>query len=448
MQVARCLLLLAALLAVASAQRRRRSASSAADMKARLDLVLDFSDLETANMADATNAATQEITDTAASINAAADAVQAATIAQLDTRTKSLSTLVASVQTNVNALAPSISQTVSLLTAQLSTETAARSTTYATISNAYAALDTAVSSSIVAATADRSTIRAARTTDTILASVSTQLAAATSTEASRAVAETAGQSTAVSSIRPSHSSLTKTALATEATRADTACASVATASATFSAVNRDGSLDHTACTSPGAMYYSTARRVNFVCAEGYYTPFAYTGAFLGTTILSTAQVATMMNILGGAGPNSAWTRCFRMGADGSSSTTWHSKCDGLGQTVILAKATNGYVWGGYNAQGWTSRGGYYITSKRAVMFRFNGNQAEGVYSTNYPENAHYDTSTYGPTWGGGHDWYTPQTMTSASFSPSSYTGPNYSSSFLAGTSSVTVSELEAWYRVG
>ena len=68
------------------------------------------------------------------------------------------------------------------------------------------------------------------------------------------------------------------------------------------------------------------------------------------------------------GQYTGWTRCYVMSTDGANSATWHTKCDAKGPTVILAR-TSSNVWGGYNGQGWTSRGGYYVTAIRSMLWR-------------------------------------------------------------------------------
>ena len=60
----------------------------------------------------------------------------------------------------------------------------------------------------------------------------------------------------------------------------------------------------------------------------------------------------------------------------------------------------------------------------------------GIRQNSYG-NAVYDTSSYGPTFGGGHDMYTQSNMQSISFNPSSYEplgtiSGSYDSSFIAG----------------
>jgi hypothetical protein len=226
--------------------RSRRSTESVYEMKKRIETLLDFSDTETASIVAAGNKEKQAIQNAASSINTAADAVIAASGTQLDTRVSRISTVVASAQATFNSFSSSVASTTSSLTAQVTQETVARSTAFAQLSSSYAALDTAASSTIAASVSDRAALRGARAADTILATVTAQINAAVSTENSRGVVETTTQSTSVASIRPSFSTLTKTAITTEASRADAACLSTATVSTSFSLAAKDGSLDHTA----------------------------------------------------------------------------------------------------------------------------------------------------------------------------------------------------------
>jgi len=86
--------------------------------------------------------------------------------------------------------------------------------------------------------------------------------------------------------------------------------------------------------------------------------------------------------------------------DGSSSSDFHSRCDNKGATVVIIETSAGNVFGGFTEQPWNS-GGWssstisFLFQLRPVMMRYNKKNA-GNYAT-------YRHSSYGPTFGNGHD---------------------------------------------
>lgn len=92
--------------------------------------------------------------------------------------------------------------------------------------------------------------------------------------------------------------------------------------------------------------------------------------------------------------------------DGCNPTTFHQKCDSQGPTVTVLYNTSGYVFGGYTSQHWHSNGAY-TTDQSAFLFRL---QSQGKFnpvflSVTNGAYAIYGNSTYGPTFGDGHDFY-------------------------------------------
>ncbi len=94
---------------------------------------------------------------------------------------------------------------------------------------------------------------------------------------------------------------------------------------------------------------------------------------------------------------------YRGSQDGFSAANFHTKCDNKGPTVVIIKFNHGKVFGGFTDTSWDSSGGYKNT-KNAFLFSIDRQgkyniKPEGEYS------AVYNNSSYGPTFGGGHDLY-------------------------------------------
>lgn len=135
----------------------------------------------------------------------------------------------------------------------------------------------------------------------------------------------------------------------------------------------------------------------------------------GSDLLSAGQ-ANQLGAWLGEGPNTI-SRIFTK-TTGMSSTDFHAAADGRGRTFTVIEVTGSEgtrLIGGYNPQSWASAGGYYLTPGDAQRtgFLFNLTQGfkqdqkkigdntgseSGLYQT-------YNDSTYGPTFGGGHDIY-------------------------------------------
>jgi hypothetical protein len=123
----------------------------------------------------------------------------------------------------------------------------------------------------------------------------------------------------------------------------------------------------------------------------------------GSVLASSADNVQLATWLGN---NPSGTLLYRRSVNGASAATFHSLCDNQGPTIVLYKTVNNTVFGGYNANSWSSSNGYMAsttnflfnltTAKRGLIGGIVG--AAGTYAT-------YNTSSYGPTWGGGHDLY-------------------------------------------
>lgn len=91
--------------------------------------------------------------------------------------------------------------------------------------------------------------------------------------------------------------------------------------------------------------------------------------------------------------------------DGYSNTSFHKLCDNKGPTVTLVKNKTGYVFGGYTSANWTQSGSY-ETDQSAFLFTIENKEGNVALKWNVSSgggNAIHNNSSYGPTFGGGHD---------------------------------------------
>ena len=122
-----------------------------------------------------------------------------------------------------------------------------------------------------------------------------------------------------------------------------------------------------------------------------------------------------------------WSGCnnmkllYRGTRDGMGSNYFHNKCNNEGPTISLFKNEKGNIFGGYASTDWTSYGNY---KSAPDCFIFTLTNIHGTEPTKFPNSntsySIYDNSSYGPTFGGGHDIYTNITNSSQSAFPHSY----------------------------
>ena len=189
-------------------------------------------------------------------------------------------------------------------------------------------------------------------------------------------------------------------------------------------------------------------------------------AFSSSKIITPTQGAMINGWIGN--PQAKWKLCYRRSDDGASSSTFHSKCNGKGDTVTIAKLDNGRIIGGYAGCSWYSKGSYNYSCGGSFPFNVSplghayrkrnySNGSSNSFSHNYWI---YDASNYGPTFGGGHDWYVSSNMTTGycnlghDYTCRLGTGNNYSgygssdcrNDFCGSYNSWKITELEVWYR--
>ena len=92
---------------------------------------------------------------------------------------------------------------------------------------------------------------------------------------------------------------------------------------------------------------------------------------------------------------------FRASRDGFAASNFHSKCDGKSYTVTFVETSIGRRFGGFTDQSWDQSSGHKTGSNG---FIFSLDIKEIYYNKNSTYNI-YCNSGYGPTFGGGNDFY-------------------------------------------
>ncbi len=88
-----------------------------------------------------------------------------------------------------------------------------------------------------------------------------------------------------------------------------------------------------------------------------------------------------------------------------SAAKFYEHCDKVKNVLVLVKTQFGKVIGGYNPYGWSSEmnGNYTVDQqKKCFLFSVDLKQKMDIVDIN---KAAYNSKTYGPTFGGGHDLY-------------------------------------------
>ena len=95
------------------------------------------------------------------------------------------------------------------------------------------------------------------------------------------------------------------------------------------------------------------------------------------------------------------TLLYKLKNHGDAASTFHSYCNNKGYTLTLIRNTKGYRCGGFISKSWSSCGNY-VNDPNAFLFSLDYKEQYFPYEGN---NAFYDNSSYGPTFGNGHDLY-------------------------------------------
>ena len=153
-----------------------------------------------------------------------------------------------------------------------------------------------------------------------------------------------------------------------------------------------------------------------------------------------------------------WDLIYQGSRHGFGAKDFHSKCDGHPNTLTIIKTSQLHIFGGYVNVSWDTSG-LYKQDRNSFIFSLvnrDHTQVKMNFDAFYGNNSIQCNSSYGPTFGGGHDIYVSDQANSNSLSYSNlgynYKHPLYSyntneaKSFLAGSYNFQVSEIEVYAR--
>jgi hypothetical protein len=149
---------------------------------------------------------------------------------------------------------------------------------------------------------------------------------------------------------------------------------------------------------------------------------------------------------------------YRGSLHGFGASDFHAKCDNIPKTLTLIRTTNGNIFGGYTEATW-DKYEQHKTDKNAFIFSLVNGEKRPVrvnVANGNESNAIYCGTSYGPTFGGGHDFKIAKNPNTSNSNYSrfghTYSLPNYppgshkAESFLAGSYYFTIDEIEVFRR--
>eukprot|EP01080_Neovahlkampfia_damariscottae_P003599 gene3599-6334_t len=146
-----------------------------------------------------------------------------------------------------------------------------------------------------------------------------------------------------------------------------------------------------------------------------------------------------------------WKLCYQATKDGFGTNHFHSKCDKFKESIVIIKSTNNNVFGAYCADPWSGSG--YSNNPKTFLFSLvNSANSPQKIESKKQSNEQYRYSSYGPTFGSGHDLYicNNSNTTNSSYSnyPYSYNTPKdftgTQNTFLAGSYNFKTIEIEVF----
>lgn len=175
-----------------------------------------------------------------------------------------------------------------------------------------------------------------------------------------------------------------------------------------------------------------------------------------STILTVLQT-NLIDIFLNSPKKIKWNLLYRASRDGFGAADFHSKCDIQSTFLVIIKTNESFIFGAYTETDWSSGG--FKTDNSAFIFSLENKDGNPLkLNCIQPEYAVYSNpfSSYGPTFGRGHDIYISDNSNSSSASFSnlgdSFKHPNYAfgttqaKSFLAGSYNFQTADIEVYYK--
>jgi hypothetical protein len=145
------------------------------------------------------------------------------------------------------------------------------------------------------------------------------------------------------------------------------------------------------------------------------------GGAKGSKLMDRKYKKDIVKMFGKDGKGLKFKLLYQGSKDGFTGSAFHQKCDDQGPTFTIIKAKqSGNVFGGYTDRSWAGNGKYESSSKAFVYSLVNKTGKTVKFLPSQTNNHTYCHTSYGPTWGGGHDLHVNNSMTANS----NYCSPN------------------------
>jgi TLD protein len=174
-------------------------------------------------------------------------------------------------------------------------------------------------------------------------------------------------------------------------------------------------------------------------------------------VLVTSAQIDQINAWAALGGGTTWHLCYKGTRDAAVGSFFlqsgfHAQCDNKGSTFFVAKTSQGKLFGGYTSRPWGSGPSCnYYSDDTAFLFSLTNNYKHtqtGIAGTTVY--SVFDCASYGPTFGGGHDFYTD--LRNSAYTNIGYTyacrvgtyGSDQCRNDFAGPSQLSLIELEVY----
>ena len=126
------------------------------------------------------------------------------------------------------------------------------------------------------------------------------------------------------------------------------------------------------------------------------------GRFIGSALLPANMEHFLIGWTGSSISN--WNLVFRASLNGDAASTFHALSDNKACTLVLVKV-GGYIFGGYNTACWNSATNSYLNAPGSFLFTLVNPYGDPptLFSCKNLAHAVYCHTSYGPTFGSGHD---------------------------------------------
>ena len=157
-------------------------------------------------------------------------------------------------------------------------------------------------------------------------------------------------------------------------------------------------------------------------------------------------------------PKDKWNLVYRGSLHGFGVANFHSKCDGIANTLTVVKSTQSYIFGAFVNVAWDSSNTWKLDHNAFLFSLVNkdNKQVKIKFDTAQTANSIYCGSGYGPTFGAGHDLHIANNAnantTSYSNLGNSYKHPQYANgsneakTLFAGSYNFQISEIEVFKK--